>query len=68
MKEEMIEELLFRQVDRPKNITQVRVANVYEDRYRINVWVSTFEDGLEKKKIGASYFAHFDGNELRIKV
>lgn len=68
MNETKIEDLLFRQVDRPKNTVQVRVVNVYEDRYRINVWVSVVEDGLNKNKIGASYFAHFDGNELRIKA
>jgi hypothetical protein len=67
LNESRIEELLFLQVDRPRNVTQVKVVNLYEDRYRINVWVGLVEDGLEKKKIGASYFVHFDGNELRIK-
>lgn len=67
LNEEKIEQLLFRQVERPIKTTQVRIVNVFEDRYRINVWVSVVENGLQKEKIGTSYFAHYDGNELRIR-
>ena len=67
LNEEKIEQLLFSQVERPSKTTHVRIVNVFEDRYRINVWVVVVENGVEKEKIGASYFAHYDGNELRIR-
>jgi hypothetical protein len=68
MNEEDIKTMLFKQVERPKGLTAVKVINVFEDRYRINLWVQREEDGLTKSKIGASYFAIVDGDGLRIKA
>lgn len=62
-----IKELLFRQKERPKNLEEVRIIPVFEDRYRINLWVCLQEDGLQKKKIGASYFVRFDGENLIVR-
>lgn len=64
---EILENLLFKQVEKPKNIYSIKIVNVYENRYRINIWVRIEEDGLTKTKIGASYFAIYNGNELVIK-
>lgn len=61
-----IEELLFKQVERPKGVQAVKIANVFDNRYRINVWVRVEEDGFEKNKIHSSYFAHLNGNNLEI--
>lgn len=66
--EETIKSLLFKQVDKPKGLVSVKAINVFENRYRINLWVQRQEDGLTKTKIGASYFAVLDGDELRIKA
>lgn len=63
---EKIQKLLFKQVKKPKNVHEVRIANVFDNRYRINVWITVEEDNLTKRKIGASYFAHFDGDNLKI--
>lgn len=68
MNEEDIKTMLFKQVARPKGLAAVKVINVFEDRYRINLWVQREEDGLTKSKIGASYFAIVDGDGLRIKA
>jgi hypothetical protein len=64
---EKIKRLALDQKGRPKNLEEVKVINVFEDRYRINVWVRSEEDGLQKNKIGASYFARFDGENLYIR-
>jgi hypothetical protein len=61
-----IKKLLFKQVKRPKGLHDVRIANVFDNRYRINLWVTVEEDNLTKRKIGASYFAHLDGENLKI--
>jgi hypothetical protein len=65
---EMIKELLFKQVEKPKGLTDVRAVNVFDNRYRINLWVQYEEEGLARTKIGASYFAVLDGEELRLKA
>lgn len=67
LEETDIQSLLFAQVEKPKNLHAVKAINIFENRYRINVWVQVEEDGLTKRKIGASYFAVLDGGELRIK-
>lgn len=64
---ETIKSLVIKQKGRPNGLDEVRVINVFEDRYRINLWVRVEEDGLQKKKIGATYFARFDGENLYIR-
>lgn len=64
----MIKNLLFQQVEKPKNLYEVRIVNVFEDRYRVNVWIKTDEDNLEKKKINSSYFVKYDGEALEIRA
>ena len=61
-----IEKLLFKQVNKPKNLHEVRVSNVFDNRYRINVWTTVEEDNLTKRKIHSSYFAHLNGETLTI--
>lgn len=61
-----IEHLLFEQVSKPKDYLMTRIINVYDNRYRINIFCETEEDNLTKKKICASYFCHFNKNQLDI--
>ena len=65
---EMIKELLFNQVEKPKGLVDVKAVNVFDNRYRINLWVQYEDEGLTRTKIGASYFAVLDGEELRLKA
>jgi len=64
---EKVRDLLFRQVDKPKGMFDARVINVFDNRYRINLWAKVEEDGLTKSKIAASYFAVLNGDELKIR-
>lgn len=66
MNEEVVRLLILEQVERPKGLWGVRVSNVFDNRYRINMWVEIDEDGVTKRKIGASYFAILDGGQLRL--
>ena len=61
-----IEHLLYKQVLKPKNLLMTKIINVYDDRYRINVYVQIEEDGLVKKKIAQSYFCHYAPGKLKI--
>jgi hypothetical protein len=61
-----IESLLFKQVEKPKHFLMTRIINVYENRYRINVYIQVEEEGLIKKRISASYFCHYFPGKLEI--
>jgi 3-polyprenyl-4-hydroxybenzoate decarboxylase len=61
-----IESLLFKQVEKPKNHLMTRITNVFDNRYRINVYIEIEEDNLIKKRIHSSYFTHYIKGSLKI--
>jgi hypothetical protein len=61
-----MENLLFKQVDKPKNHLMTKVINVFHDYYRINVYTQIEEDGLLKRKISQSYMTTFRKDILTI--
>lgn len=66
--EEAVLDLLFNQVEKPKNYVKIKVTNVFGDNFRINIWSNIEEDGLTKCKITHSYFAKVIDNVLTIKA
>jgi hypothetical protein len=66
MNEIEIEDLLFKQVSKPSNFLMVKIINVFENRYRINVYTEIEEDNLIKKRITNSYFCHYHPGKLTI--
>jgi hypothetical protein len=61
-----IESLLFKQVPKPKHHFMTKIVNVWENRYRINVYIEIEEDNLMKRKIHSSYFCHYSPGKLTI--
>lgn len=61
-----IESLLFKQVEKPKNHLMTKIINVFDNRYRINIYCEIEEDSLIKKRICGSYFCHYSKNQLDI--
>lgn len=61
-----IESLLFKQVPKPKNHLMTKIINVWENRYRINVYIEIDQDNLTKRKIHSSYFCHYTPGKLTI--
>lgn len=61
-----IESLLFKQVEKPKHHLMTRIINVWENRYRINIYIEIEEDNLTKKRIHSSYFCHYNPGKLQI--
>jgi hypothetical protein len=64
-----IESLLFKQVEKPKHHLMTKIHNVWENRYRINVYTEIFDTTIQltKRKISASYFCHYSPDNLEIK-
>jgi hypothetical protein len=61
-----IESLLFKQVEKPKHHLMTKIINVWENRYRINVYIEIEQDNLIKRKIHSSYFCHYFPGKLTI--
>jgi hypothetical protein len=61
-----IEKLLFEKVEKPKNHLITKVINVYDNRYRINVYHEIYDDELKlcKKRMHSSYFCKYNDGEL----
>ena len=59
---------IFEQVDKPDNYFMCKALNVYDDRYRVNVYVQDPIEDLTGHKlyIKDSYFCRYDGNNLKI--
>lgn len=61
-----IESLLFKQVQKPRHYLMTKIMNVFENRYRVNVYIEIEEDNLIKKRIHSSYFCHYSPGNLKI--
>ncbi len=60
--------LLFKQRERPKNLEVCKAVNVYDNKYRINVYTRSYDDfwDVDKVRITQSYFAKLEGENLTI--
>ncbi len=60
--------LLFKQRERPKNLEVCKAVNVYDNKYRINVYTKSYDDfwDVDKVRITQSYFAKLEGENLTI--
>lgn len=61
-----IEYLLFKQINKPKNMSFIKIINVYDSKYRINIYCETQEDSLFKLKICDSFFCNYSSGKLSI--
>jgi len=63
-------DLLWKQIDRPKNLEDCKAINVYDNKYRINVYTKSHCPiyDIDKVRITQSYFARLDGEELVIRA
>jgi len=61
---------LWEQVDKPKNLETCRAINVYDNKYRINVYTRSHDElyDLDRVRITQSYFCRLDGDQLVIRA
>lgn len=62
-------QLLFKQVEKPKNLETCKAVNVYDNKYRVNVYTRSHCPiyDIDQVRITQSYFCHLNGEELTIK-
>lgn len=63
-----IENLLFSQVPKPQDYLMTKIINVYDNKYRINIYCEKEEDNLTKKRICASYFAKYSSKKNKLDI
>lgn len=63
-------DLLWKQVDKPSNLEDCRAINVYDNKYRINVYTRSYDElyDIDKIRITESYFCRLDGDQLTIRA
>ena len=61
-------EKIFDLIDKPDNYLMCKAMNVYDDRYRVNVYVKEEVEDLtgHKQYIHSSYFCRYNGHDLTI--
>lgn len=52
-------DVIFNHVEKPKDYLMCKSINVYDDRWRVNVYSKRYVDDIEGKFISSSYFVHF---------
>lgn len=66
MDNEKIKDLLFKLIERPKKLQDVKIYNVFNNKYRINLWTKIEENRLDKNKIHSSYFVKLIDDKIEI--
>jgi|TARA_B100001094_G_scaffold331645_1_gene400706 hypothetical protein len=64
-------DLLIKRIGRPKNLIMCKAINLWDNRYRINVYTKYMVDpdtGLEGQKIAYSCFAKLDDKNQKLDV
>jgi len=65
----IIEKLLFKQVERPKDFCGIKIVNTHGDIYRINVYHEFFDEDLQldTRRMHSSYSCLYKNNKLTIR-
>ena len=58
--------MLFKKIDKPNNFEMCKAINVYDNKYRINVYTKNHDPiyDLDRVRITESYFCRITNNEL----
>jgi hypothetical protein len=53
-------DVIFKKVDKPSDYIGCKSINVYDDRWRVNIYSKRTVDGIEGRYISKSYFTQFN--------
>lgn len=61
---------LFETVEKPERLEFCKAVNVYDNKYRINLYSKVYDPikDIDKLRITHSYFAVLNGNNLNIRA
>jgi hypothetical protein len=61
-------DVIFSHVDKPLDYIFCKSMNVYDDRWRVNIYSKRLVDGIEGKYISSSYFVKFDNEHNKLTI
>jgi hypothetical protein len=53
-------------IGKPENYLMCKAMNVFEDRYRVNIYTKRWVDDIEGRSISQSYFVRYNKDGLHI--
>lgn len=53
-------------VGKPEHFLMCKAMNVYDDKYRVNIYSKRWVDDIEGRSISHSYFCKYDGKKVSI--
>lgn len=60
--------LLFQQINKPSNYKMCKAINVYDNKYRINVYTHEVVNDIPSQRISQSYFAKLAGDGASLEI
>jgi hypothetical protein len=60
--------LLFQQIEKPSNYKMCKAINVYDNKYRINIYTHEVINDIESQRISQSYFAKLAGDGTSLEI
>lgn len=67
-KEKNICDIIFNHVDRPKDYLMCKSVNVFDDKYRVNIYTKRYVEGIEGNQIKHSYFCKFNNDNGQLTI
>jgi hypothetical protein len=61
-------DVIFNYTDKPDDYIYCRSINIYDDRWRVNIYSKRLVDGIEGKYISKSFFTHFNKENGNLKI
>ena len=61
-------DVIFNHVQKPEDYLMCKSMNVYDNRWRVNIYSKRMVNGIEGKYISKSYFTSFDTSNGELKI
>jgi hypothetical protein len=61
-------DVIFSHVDKPQDFLFCKSMNVYDDRWRVNIYSKRLVDGIEGKFISKSFFTSFNKSSGELTI
>jgi hypothetical protein len=57
---------VMNEIGKPEHYLMCRAMNVFDDKYRVNIYTKRWVDGIEGMSISQSYFVKYNTDGLKI--
>jgi hypothetical protein len=61
-------DVIFKYVEKPKDYVMCKSMNVYDDRWRVNIYSKRIVNGIDGQYISSSYFTSFNTSNGELKI